>query len=94
MTDQLQSDLRAALGDAYLIERELTGGGMSRVFVAREQALGRDVVIKVLPPELSAGINHRAKPTVTQLPCFLTQLGRIQFMTATQKFGISNAVIS
>ena len=58
MTDQLQSDLRAALGDAYLIERELTGGGMSRVFVAREQALGRDVVIKVLPPELAAGINH------------------------------------
>jgi tRNA A-37 threonylcarbamoyl transferase component Bud32 len=58
VTDQLQTDLRAALGDAYLIERELTGGGMSRVFVAREQALGRDVVIKVLPPELSAGINH------------------------------------
>lgn len=58
MTDQLQTNLRAALGDAYLIERELTGGGMSRVFVAREQALGREVVIKVLPPELAAGINH------------------------------------
>jgi serine/threonine-protein kinase len=58
VTDQLQTNLRAALGDAYQIERELTGGGMSRVFVAREQALGRDVVIKVLPPELSAGINH------------------------------------
>ncbi len=58
MTDKLLDDLKAALGDAYLIERELTGGGMSRVFVAREHALGREVVIKVLPPELAAGINR------------------------------------
>jgi hypothetical protein len=58
VTDKLLDDLKAALGDAYLIERELTGGGMSRVFVAREHALGREVVIKVLPPELAAGINR------------------------------------
>ena len=31
---------------------------MSRVFSATEQALGRKVVIKVLPPELSAGVNR------------------------------------
>ena len=30
---------------------------MSRVFLAHETALGRKVVIKVLPPELSAGLN-------------------------------------
>jgi serine/threonine-protein kinase len=30
---------------------------MSRVFVATERALGRQVVIKVLPPELAAGVN-------------------------------------
>lgn len=58
VTDKLLTDLTAALGDAYDIERELAGGGMSRVFVAREQALGREVVIKVLPPELAAGLNH------------------------------------
>ncbi len=58
MTDQLRDDLTTALGSAYQIERELTGGGMSRVFVAREQALGREVVVKVLPPELSAGLNR------------------------------------
>lgn len=58
MTDQLRDDLTTALGSAYQLERELTGGGMSRVFVAREQALGREVVIKVLPPELSAGLNR------------------------------------
>ncbi|HRP07885.1 MAG TPA: serine/threonine-protein kinase [Gemmatimonadales bacterium] len=58
MTDKLLQDLQAALGPAYQIDRELTGGGMSRVFVASERALGRGVVIKVLPPELAAGINH------------------------------------
>ena len=42
--------LQSALGDAYQIERELGGGGMSRVFLAREQALKRAVVIKVLLP--------------------------------------------
>ena len=31
---------------------------MSRVFSATEHALGRRVVIKVLPPELSAGVNR------------------------------------
>ena len=56
MTDFL-SQLRRIVGAAYDIERELSGGGMSRVFVATERALGRRVVIKVLPPDLSAGVN-------------------------------------
>jgi len=58
MADKLVEDLKRALGDAYTIERELTGGGMSRVFVAKEHALGREVVIKVLPPDLAAGVNR------------------------------------
>jgi eukaryotic-like serine/threonine-protein kinase len=49
--------LQQALGDAYHVELELGGGGMSRVFVATETALGRKVVLKVLPPELGAGLN-------------------------------------
>ena len=49
--------LRAALGDAYVIERELGGGGMSRVFLAEERALGRKVVIKALPPEIAVAIS-------------------------------------
>jgi serine/threonine protein kinase len=48
--------LQAALGDAFLLERELRGG-MSRVFVARETALGRTVVLKVLPPGLVASLS-------------------------------------
>lgn len=49
--------LQAALGNTYTLERELGGGGMSRVFVANEAGLGRKVVIKLLSPELAAGIN-------------------------------------
>jgi hypothetical protein len=33
--------LESALSDTYTIERELGGGGMSRVFVAEERTLGR-----------------------------------------------------
>ena len=44
--------LQDALGSAYSLERELTGGGMSRVFVADERALGRKVVLKVVGHQL------------------------------------------
>ena len=54
---ELVDRLQTALGDAYRIERELGGGGMSHVFLARETALGRSVVVKVLPPETAAGVN-------------------------------------
>jgi len=53
----LQVRLQNALGAAYRIERELGGGGMSRVFVATEATLDRQVVVKVLPPDLAAGLN-------------------------------------
>jgi eukaryotic-like serine/threonine-protein kinase len=53
----LRSQLQQTLGSAYTLERELGGGGMSRVFLAEEAALGRKVVVKVLPPELTAGVN-------------------------------------
>jgi tetratricopeptide (TPR) repeat protein len=50
----LQDRLQRALGDTYRIERELGGGGMSRVFLAVEQSLNRHVVIKLLLPELTS----------------------------------------
>ena len=53
----LLDDLQQALGKAYIIERELGGGGMSRVFVGEEVALGRKVAVKVLLPELAAGVS-------------------------------------
>ncbi len=53
----LQAEVQAALGDSYVIERELPRGGMSRVFLATETALQRRVVIKVLSPELAASLS-------------------------------------
>jgi serine/threonine-protein kinase len=56
VTTDLRDRLQRALGTAYTLDRELGGGGMSRVFVATETALGRQVVVKVLPPDLAAGV--------------------------------------
>ena len=53
----LRDQLQLTLGDAYVLERELGGGGMSRVFVAEEKALGRKVVVKVLPSETAAQVS-------------------------------------
>lgn len=56
MADAL-TQLTAALDGRYTIERELGGGGMSRVFVAREAELGRDVVVKLLSPDLASALS-------------------------------------
>ena len=53
----LRQQLQATLGAAYTLERELLGGGMSRVFVATDAVLNRRVVVKVLSPELAQGIS-------------------------------------
>ena len=50
--------LRGTLGDSFDIERELGGGGMSRVFLAEEKALGRKVVIKTLPESVTAAVSN------------------------------------
>jgi tRNA A-37 threonylcarbamoyl transferase component Bud32 len=57
MTD-FADHLQEALGPNYQLDHELAGGGMSRVFVAIDRVLGRKVVVKVLPPELAAGVNR------------------------------------
>jgi tRNA A-37 threonylcarbamoyl transferase component Bud32 len=58
VNDTFRDRLAAALAATYRIDDELAGGGMSRVFTATEHALGRKVVVKVLPPDLSAGVNR------------------------------------
>jgi tetratricopeptide (TPR) repeat protein len=49
----LLSEVQRAVGDAYVVDRELTPGGMSRLFLATDRALDRQVVIKLLPPEFA-----------------------------------------
>ena len=53
----IRARLQRTLDDAYTLARELGGGGMSRVFVADETGLGRQVVVKVLAPELVEGLS-------------------------------------
>ena len=53
---ELEPRLAAALSASYRIDRELRAGGMSRVFLATELRFQRRVVIKVLAPDLSAGL--------------------------------------
>jgi serine/threonine-protein kinase len=57
MPTDLRPRLEAALRGAYILERELGGGGMSRVFVAVDQRLGRRIVVKVLAPDVLEGVS-------------------------------------
>jgi TolB-like protein len=56
VTDFL-ADLQAHFADRYAIERELGGGGMSRVVLAKDARLDRRVVIKLLPPSVTATLS-------------------------------------
>jgi serine/threonine-protein kinase len=78
----LAERLQAALGTAYRIERELVGGGMSRVFVAEETRLGRRVVVKVLPPELRAGLSTERFHQETRTAASLRHPHIVPVMTA------------
>jgi len=62
---ELKDRLQRALGPSYQLERELTEGAMSRVFLATEVGLSRQVVVKVLPPEAA---------TVTQAERFAREI--------------------
>jgi serine/threonine protein kinase/tetratricopeptide (TPR) repeat protein len=53
----LREQLQTTLGSAYAVERELPGGGMSRVFVAHDTTLDRRVVVKTLSPDLAGGVS-------------------------------------
>jgi eukaryotic-like serine/threonine-protein kinase len=57
VTADLRDSLQLALGSAYTLDRELGGGGMSRVFVAQDTNLNRAVVVKALLPELASGVS-------------------------------------
>jgi tetratricopeptide (TPR) repeat protein/tRNA A-37 threonylcarbamoyl transferase component Bud32 len=70
------------VGDTYRIQRELGGGGMSHVFLAEESRLGRQVVIKVLPPEMGAGVNAERFEREIQLAAKLQHPHIVPLLTA------------
>ena len=87
MTD-LQAQLQATLSGAYTLERELGGGGMSRVFVADEIRLGRKVVVKVLSPELAAGISAERFEREIRMAASLQQANIVPVLTAGDTNGL------
>jgi tRNA A-37 threonylcarbamoyl transferase component Bud32/pimeloyl-ACP methyl ester carboxylesterase len=83
--ERLQRDLAAT----FTIERELRGGGMSRVFLAEETRLGRKVVIKALTPELAEGISAERFAREIKLAASLQQANIVPVLAAGQAAGVS-----
>jgi tetratricopeptide (TPR) repeat protein len=79
---ELLERLQNTIGDTYRIEKELGGGGMSRVFLAEEVELGRNVVIKVLPPDMAAGVNKERFHREIQLAARLQHPHVVSLLTA------------
>ncbi len=88
MSASFQEHLELALGDEYRVVRELGGGGMSRVFLATEIALGRQVVIKVLTPELAAGVNRERFRREVQLAAGLQHPMIVPLLSAGEAEGL------
>jgi serine/threonine-protein kinase len=78
----LEERLRDAVGDQYRILKELGGGGMSRVFLAEEVRLGRQVVLKLLPPEMGASVNVERFEREIQLAARLQHPHIVPLLTA------------
>jgi eukaryotic-like serine/threonine-protein kinase len=85
---ELRERLQEALGSAYRVTRELGGGGMSRVFVAHDEALGRDVVVKVLPPDLLAGVSAERFDREVRLAARLQHAHIVPVLSAGQMEGV------
>ena len=88
MTTDRLATLGRALGHAYTLERELGGGGMSRVFLAREVGLNREVVIKVLPDDVAAGVSFDRFNREIQLAASLSQANIVPLLTAGSADGV------
>jgi tetratricopeptide (TPR) repeat protein/tRNA A-37 threonylcarbamoyl transferase component Bud32 len=82
MTADVRKQLEAALAGSHTFERELGGGGMSRVFLARETALDRLVVVKVLSPELMSGVSADRFAREIRLAASLQQANIVAVLTA------------
>jgi serine/threonine-protein kinase len=83
----LRDNLTSEISGSYAIERELGGGGMSRVFLATETQLDRKVVIKVLPENVAAGISAERFRREIQLAAKLQHSHIVPVLTAGEVLG-------
>ena len=87
MTDPLEH-LNQALAGQFRIERELGGGGMSHVFLAREVALDRNVVIKIVRADLLEGLSASRFTREVQLAARLQQANIVPLLAAGEAQGV------
>ncbi len=89
MTADVRAQLQSALGRAYVIERELGGGGMSRVFLATETGLARAVVVKTIAPELAAEVSAERFAREVKLAARLQQANIVPLLNAGEANGLA-----
>jgi serine/threonine-protein kinase len=89
VTTDLREQLQATLGDTYTFEHELGGAGMSRVFLAEEARLGRRVVVKVLPSELTEGMSAERFAREVRLAARLQHPNIVPLLTAGEREGLA-----
>jgi Tol biopolymer transport system component len=87
-SSELSDQLQGALGPVFRLERELGGGGMSRVFLVFDTELERQVVVKVLPPELAAGLSVERFRREIQVGARLQHPHIVPLLTAGAKEGL------
>ncbi|HTL49651.1 MAG TPA: serine/threonine-protein kinase, partial [Steroidobacteraceae bacterium] len=84
----VRTTLTSALADRYTIERELGGGGMSRVFLAQEAALARPVVIKVVAHALAEGLSGERFAREVKVAARLQQANIVPLLAAGVADGV------
>jgi TolB-like protein len=88
MADSLRDQLQQTLAGTHTLERELGGGGMSKVFVAEETRLRRKVVVKVLSPELAQGLSVERFEREIQTAAALQQANIVPVLSAGDTNGL------
>jgi len=86
--DDLLEHLRKSFADAYRVDEELRGGGMSRLFRATDLALNRKIVIKILPPELTSDMMAARFKRESEVTAHLQHPNILPIITAGLKDGL------
>jgi TolB-like protein len=88
VSDILQSQLRNTLAGTHTVERELPGGGLSRLFLGTELRFQRQVVIKVLPPNFVAGVSVERFEREIAVAANLQHANIVPVLTAGETAGL------
>ena len=87
-TTRPREEIQAAVGTAYTVERQIAAGASARLFLATDTALGRRVVLKVLPAELSTTVDAARFRREIRLAARLTHPNIVPLLTAGEARGM------